>query len=75
MKTALGHRHLKSEHGAIQEMLVNTDAVFVLISVQMANNRAKRIFFCDNTSGEDLRGDNDVVITCAKSELWMFNEL
>lgn len=33
------------------------------------------VAFCDNTFGEDLGEDNDVVITCAKLELWMLNEL
>lgn len=33
------------------------------------------VAFRDNTSGEDLGEDNDVVITCAKLELWMLNEL
>ena len=34
-----------------------------------------KVAFCDNTFGEDLGEDNDVVITCAKLELWMLNEL
>lgn len=34
-----------------------------------------KVVFCDNTFGEDLGEDNDVVITCAKLELWMLNEL
>lgn len=54
----------------------HTDSVFVSINVQKANSWAKgSFFFCDNTFGDDLREDNDVVITCAKLELWMLNEL
>lgn len=34
-----------------------------------------KVALCDKTFGEDLGEDNDVVITCAKLELWMLNEL
>lgn len=49
---------------------------FVSINVQ---KKAKRLSlkadFCDNTFGEDFVGGDDVVITCAKLQLWMLNEL
>lgn len=34
-----------------------------------------KVTFFYNTFGEDLGEDNNVVITCAKLELWMLNEL
>lgn len=34
-----------------------------------------KVAFCDSTFGEDLGEDNDVVITCAKLELWLLNEV
>ncbi len=34
-----------------------------------------KVAFSERTFGEDLGEDNDVVITSAKLELWMLNEL
>lgn len=54
-----------------------TDTVFGFN--QRPKKKAKRLSlkadFCDNTFGEDFVGGNDVVITCAKLQLWMLNEL
>ena len=44
-------------------------------SVSKRQTVESKVAFCDNTFGEDLGYDNDVVITCAKLELWMLNEL
>lgn len=50
-------------------------ALCLFRSVSKRQTAEPKVAFQGITSSEDLGGDNDVVITCAKLELWMLNEL